>query len=462
MKFKGYTILFLLLLFYALNSYAQKVEQSIPEKTRVLFLFDASGSMLAPWENTLRINAAKEILSDLVDSLKVNDKVELALRAYGHQSPSKEQNCKDTKLEIGFSKNNHDQIINRLKYIYPKGTTPISYSLLQSANDFPVDKSYRNIIIIITDGIESCDGDPCAVSLELQKKDIFLKPFVIGLGMEDRFAKEFDCMGRYFNAKNINAFRNVLNGILAQSLNKTTASVELLDENGRPNETNVNVSFLNDFTGNSEFDFIHYRDRNGKPDTVEVDPVLTYNIKVNTIPPVMKNNVFLRGGTHNVIQIKSPQGTLNITQENSFEYEKPVVALIRQSGRPEIIHTQLMKSDEKYLIGSYDLEVLTLPRIFIRNIKIEQAQTQNITVPAPGRVNLVYSSKGLGSLYKIDEEGRQEWIKNIDPGGDKQSFGIQPGQYKYVFRSDKAQGSKYTQIKEFTVKSGTTANIRIY
>ncbi|WP_188459983.1 VWA domain-containing protein [Marivirga lumbricoides] len=461
MKFFQYTILSFLI-FFSVHAIGQKVEQSIPEKTRVLFLFDASGSMLAPWENTLRINAAKQILSDLVDSLKVNNKVELALRAYGHQSPAKEQNCKDTRLEIGFSKGNHDAIINRLKYIYPKGNTPISYSLSQSANDFPKDDSYRNIIIIITDGIESCDGDPCAVSLELQKKDIFLKPFIIGLGMEEQFAKEFDCMGRYFNAKNINAFRTVLNGILAQSLNKTTASVELLDQNGQPKETNVNVSFINDFTGSSEFDFIHYRDKNGQPDTVEVDPVLTYNILVNTIPPVVKNNVFLRGGTHNVIKIKSPQGVLKISQANSFEYTKAVTALVRVAGKNEIIHTQDVQSSESYLIGTYNLEVLTLPRTYINNVTVNQGKTNEISIPAPGRLNLIFSSKGIGSLYVIEDDGRQKWIKNIDSSGGQASFGIQPGNYKYVFRSDKALGSKYTQIKEFTVKSGTTANIRIY
>lgn len=441
---------------------AQKVQQSLPEKTRILFLFDASGSMLAPWGNQLRIDAAKEILSNLVDSLRVNTKVELALRAYGHLSPSKEQNCEDTKLEIPFSASNHDAIIQRLKYIYPKGTTPIAYSLEKAANDFPEKKGYRNIIIIITDGIESCDGDPCAVSLALQKKRIFLKPFVIGLGMKEQFSKQFDCMGEYFNAKDINAFRTVLNGILDQSLSKTTASVELLDDKNRPVETNVNVSFINNFTGISEFDFIHYRDSQGRPDTVEVDPVLTYDIVVNTIPPVIKRNIFLKGGTHNIIKIQSPQGKLKILQKNSFEYDIPVTALIRKNHKLEVIHTQSIESTETYLMGTYDIELLTLPRIRLENISIKQGELQEINIPAPGRVNIGYSSSGIGSLYSIDEEGRQELIKRINPNGQKISLGIQPGNYKFVFRSEKALGSKYTQIKEFSIQSGATANIRIY
>ncbi len=456
------TIFFLLIIFSGLALKAQKVQQSLPEKTRVLFLFDASGSMLAPWGNQLRIDVAKEILSDLVDSLRVNSKVELALRAYGHLSPAKQQNCEDTKLEIPFSSNNHDEMIQRLKYIYPKGTTPIAYSLEQAANDFPASSDYRNIIIIITDGIESCDGDPCSVSLALQQKRIFLKPFVIGLGMKDQFAAQFDCMGRYFNAKNINTFRSVLNGILDQSLSKTTASVELLDTRGNPTETDVNVSFVNNFTGISEFDFVHYRDRSGKPDTVEVDPVLTYDVVVNTIPPVVKKNVFLKGGTHNVIKVQSPQGSLMINQDNSFEYDEPVIALIRKANTPQIIHTQAVKSTVKYLVGDYDIELLTLPRLTLRNVKIDQRKTNTLYIPPPGRVNVVYSSNGIGSLYSLDDQGRQQLIKRIDPNGEKISFGIQPGNYKLVFRSNNALGSKYTQIKKFSITSGATETIRIY
>jgi Ca-activated chloride channel family protein len=461
MKYK-FIISSILLLFVLQHAKSQRVEQSIPEKTRILFLFDASGSMLAPWGNELRIDAAKRVLTDLVDSLRVNKKIELALRPYGHLTPAKQRNCQDTKLEIPFAPNNNDRIIDRLKYIYPKGTTPIAYSLEQSAKDFPRDDSYRNIIIIITDGIESCDGDPCAVSLELQKKDIFLRPFVIGLGMEEKFASEFDCMGEYYNAKNISAFQSVLNGILSQSLSKTTASVELLDQFGKPLEKDVNVSFINTFTGISEFDFIHFRDRNGKPDTVEVDPVLSYDVVVNTLPPVVKRNVSLKGGTHNVIRIKTPQGGLKINQENTTEYESDVRILVKKATESSIINTQTIRSEEKYLIGKYDLEILTLPKIVINRVVIKQGETQTIQVPAPGRINISYSSKGIGSLYSVDKNGRQTWIKKLDLQGGKSSFGIQPGRYKYVFRSDLAMGSKYTQIKEFNIQSGQTLNLKIY
>jgi len=52
------------------------------KKTRILFMLDALGSMLAPWEQSTKIEAAKIILSDLIDSLKVSPNLELALRVY--------------------------------------------------------------------------------------------------------------------------------------------------------------------------------------------------------------------------------------------------------------------------------------------------------------------------------------------------------------------------------------------
>ena len=244
---------------------AQVQIQRPPEKTRLLFLLDASGSMFAEWEGRMRMDVAKQMLIGLVDSLRADPNLELALRVYGHQYHRRFQNCQDTKLEVGFAAQNHNQIIGKLRTIQPSGVTPIAYSLEQAANDFKPDPNYRNVVIILTDGIESCDGDPCAVSLKLQEKRIFLKPFVIGLGMEKDFAEEFSCVGQYYDARNVGEFRQVLNDILRQSLETATVSVELLDENRQPTETDVNVTFFNNFTEQPLYDFVHYRDAQGRP-----------------------------------------------------------------------------------------------------------------------------------------------------------------------------------------------------
>jgi Ca-activated chloride channel homolog len=441
---------------------AQYSPKQIPEKSRILFLLDASGSMLAPWENDIRMNVAKKLLADLVDSLKANTNLELALRVYGHQFPNRQLNCTDSKLEVPFRSGNHDQIKKKLFAIEPKGTTPIAYSLEQAAGDFPQTTEFRNIVIIITDGLESCNGDPCQVSKALQEKNIFLKPFIIGLGATEGWEKQFECVGKYFDANNVNEFREVLNKVLKHTLDKTTLSVELLDINGLPKETNVNVSLVNQVNGDYLNEMVHYRDKNGRTDSVEVDALIHYDIIVNTIPPVYKRNVQLNGGKHNVVSVKSPQGKLKLNQHGASEYPGGVKIIVRETGKKETLHLQQINTEETYLVGQYDLEVLTLPRTFYREVTITQSKTTSITVAEPGLLNVSSNTQGYGSLYKINENGTQTWIHNLSMENRKATLAIQPGRYKLVFRAKDAHGSKFTETKTFSVNSGGAINIKLF
>ncbi|NJN26414.1 MAG: VWA domain-containing protein [Cyclobacteriaceae bacterium] len=454
-------LLHIALFLMVLMSHAQTPQQKLPEKTRILFLLDGSGSMLAKWENTYRISVAKKLLSDFVDSLRTNQNLELALRIYGHQYDQRLRRCDDTRLEAPFAPNNHDRIINALKTLGPKGTTPIAYALEQAANDFPSNGHTRNIIIMITDGIESCDGDPCAVSLALQRKGVFLKPFIIGIGMDKEFENQFGCMGSFYDAADISAFRQALNNALYQSLGKTTVSVELLDAHDRPTETNVNVSFINHFTQNAAFEFVHYRDEVGRPDSVEIDPVLSYDIIVNTIPQVRQNNISIVAGKHNVLKVKAPQGMLSVLQPGHTEYKDGVLALVRPSGSSGLLTTIALPGKAPLLVGTYDVELTTLPRRIYKNVTIAQSKTSEVKPEQPGVVNFLTSSRGIGSIYQIMDDGSQRWIHNLDQTQIRNTVAIQPGSYKVVYRSEQAKGSKYTSIKSFEVKPGSSFNISL-
>jgi Ca-activated chloride channel family protein len=459
MKYSGLLIIFFC--FFFQKTFAQSPPQKLPEKTRILFLLDGSGSMLAKWENTYRITVAKKLLSDFVDSLRSDKNLELALRVYGHQYDRRLKRCDDTKLEAGFAANNHDRIISVLKKLEPKGTTPIAYALEQAAADFPEDDEARNIIIIITDGIESCDGDPCAVSLALQRKGIFLKPFIIGIGMDKQFEDQFGCMGSFYDAAHVTEFRNALNMALFQSLGKTTVSVELLDIDKKPGETDVNVSFINHFTQTAAFEFVHYLDKNGIADTVEIDPVLSYDVIVNTIPPVKKYNVEIIAGQHNTIQIQSPQGSIRIAQPGHTEYQDGITVLVKRPNGGPILTNFALPGTEKLLVGKYDIECTTLPLTVFKNVEINQSQNKYLEIAQPGVVNFIATAKGIGSLYQIHENGTQTWIYNLDQELLGNTIAIQPGKYKVVFRSENAKGSKFTTINEFEIKPGSSINIRL-
>lgn len=279
--------------------------------------------------------------------------------------------------------------------------------------------------------------------------------------MNKSFEEEFDCLGQFFDAANIRKFRKVLNTAIQQTLDQTTVSVELLDKGNNPVVTNVNVTFINSMTKEPVYDFVHYRDRQGRPDSVEIDAVLGYDLMVNTVPGILKKDIKIIPGRHNVLKVNAPQGQLTVLQPGHTEYKKGVKFIVRKQGQRKILHVQDINTKEDYLIGKYDLEILTLPKILVGGVEIEQGKVNEIKVPNPGVMNLYANVKGFGSLYAIDENGKQSWVKNLDRNKTRFTMAIQPGDYKLVFRAENAFGSKYTTIKNFTIKSGTTTNIKL-
>ena len=449
------------ILFFCLFGLLSTTEaQNEPQKTRILFVLDGSQSMYARWENGQKMQVATRLLRNLVDSLENVDEVELALRAYGHQNivSSDGRNCKDTKLEVPFAKGNHAKIKSKLRSIRPKGTTLIAYSLEQAANDFPSCTNCRNVIILITDGIEECDGDPCAVSLALQKKGVILKPFVIGLGLEPDIMDAFKCIGNFYDAKDEVSFKNVLDIVISQALNNTTAQVNLLDELGRPNETNVAMTFYDAFSKQARYNFIHTINSRGNPDTIPIDPLGSYDLVVHTVPPVEKKNITLTAGKHNIIALDAPRGDLELKMNGYNEYED-LKAIVRKAGEQEIMIIQDFDHIQRYLIGKYDLEVLTLPRTNIKDVNIAQSHTTTVEIPQAGIVTISNNSKGYGSIFlkKADE---LVWVCDLSEKSTRQSIVLQPGSYHLVFRSINAKQSIYTKEESFTIQSGQSTQIK--
>jgi Ca-activated chloride channel family protein len=83
--------------------------------------------MVGTWQKETKIAMARKVLIHIIDSLEQLSNVKMALRMYGHQSPVPPQNCNDTKLEVPFAKDNASLIRQKLRYVVPKGTTPIAH-----------------------------------------------------------------------------------------------------------------------------------------------------------------------------------------------------------------------------------------------------------------------------------------------------------------------------------------------
>ncbi len=447
-------ILFLLFIFLSPYLKAQ-IEKKF---TRILFIFDASNSMNAKWESENKIDIASRRLIELVDSLDDIQSLELALRIYGHQYPVPPQVCTDSKLEVKFAPRNGSKIKAKLNSMKAQGTTPIAYSLQECANDFPAETNVRNIVILITDGIEACDGDPCAVALALQSKGIILKPFIIGVGLDLETRQAFECLGHYFDADEEDDFYEVLQVVVSQALNTTTAQVNLLDTYGKPTETDVNMTFYDAETEKMKYNYIHTLNELGNPDTLILDPLVTYEIAVHTIPPIKIKNVKLTAGKHNIISADAPQGFLRISEESGTDYAN-VNFIVRKKEQSKTLNVQYIRKTEKYITGKYDLEVLCLPRLYYSNVEIKQSEATEIKIPAPGRIKLEMPDLGYGSLYLL-ENNKANWIYNLN-NVKETSILLQPGEYMVVFRSKKITVTTLSISKSFIIKSGSTTYLKL-
>lgn len=468
----------LFLVSFQISAQVKKAQQvkKIPEKdfstdkkndpailTRILFIFDDSYSMYGGWNTGIKIEVAQKLMSEFLDSLKGTKNLEIALRCYGHQTPFRPQrNCEDSKLEVPFAPvaSNAKLVKDRINKLVPTGTTPIAYSLEQCAADFPAKDNVKNVVILITDGIEECNGDPCAVSKALQSKNIFLRPFVIGIGLDVKFADIFGCMGKFYDVSNEANFKNVLKLVMIEALSQTTVQVDLNNINKKPTETDVTMTFYDQKTGKIKYDYLHTLNHRGNPDTLVLDPDYTYKIVVHTIPEVVKENVTIEKGKHNIIPIDAPQGFLNIQiQGNSTG--KAISYIVRKKDIMNTLNVQETGKTEKYIVGKYDLEILTIPRILLNDVEIKQSTTNTIKIPAAGQLQIVKGGEGFGSIY-VEEGKKLIWVYNMSGTNQNEIIYLQPGKYKAEFRLRTQLESEKTIEKAFIIESGKSNSIKFF
>ena len=430
------------------------------QKTRILFILDASNSMNARWGKQTRIEAAKELLAKTADDLAGVPNLEIGLRVYGHQSPitATFQDCNDTKLEVPFAADNFSKVKNRVKSIQAKGTTPIARSLEAAADDFP-DQTSRNVIILITDGLEACDNDPCVIAKKLKDKGVSVTPFVIGLGMDLSYLEKFKCIGTYEDAETKESFERVLENVVAKALLNTTVQINLNDISHTPSETDVTMFLYEAGTNNLKYTFTHTINQYGNPDTLIIDPALKYDLVVNTIPRTGKENITIQRNTHNTIEVDAPQGYIQVRYTNATKPYQ-IDARIMEHNENTTINVQKIGETDKYIVGKYDLEILTLPRTYV-TVDVNQSATSDINIKAPGFFRYSGTKSITGQLFVLNAQGKWDWVVNLEDGSHYGEVRLQPGEYRIVYRVKELKSSTYTMQNDFRIYSNKTTSIKL-
>jgi len=175
---------------------------SAQAKSNILFILDGSNSMWGQIGGETKIASAQKVLGELLTDLPSDTSV--GLMSYGHRS---KVSCTDIELLSPIGADKPDALAKKIRSIQPKGKTPIAAALNASVNAFAKHEGENNHVVLISDGLESCGGDPCAAAGMLASANIKARVHVVGFDIVDEERKKLKCIpkmgnGKYFSASN--------------------------------------------------------------------------------------------------------------------------------------------------------------------------------------------------------------------------------------------------------------------
>lgn len=187
-------------------------QESTTDEKRMLVIYDSSNSMWGELaDKSRKYEAGRTALTNFL-STNLADR-SIGFRAYGHRD---KEDCRDSELMVPFSEVGiaKSKITSAVAGIRPTGKTPITHSLREALTDFG---DQRGDILLISDGIETCDIDPCDLMREWQAADINVRVHVVGVGLTEVEQVAMACIadtsgGKYFDADSADGLADALDG----------------------------------------------------------------------------------------------------------------------------------------------------------------------------------------------------------------------------------------------------------
>jgi len=165
-----------------------------------VIVYDASNSMWGQIEGEAKVTIARRVLGDIIGDWDAS--APLGLVAYGHR---REGDCSDIETLVPVGPVDREALLDQVEAISPKGKTPLTAAVRHAAEALKYRDAPANVVLI-SNGIESCNADPCAVASELNQAGINFTAHVIGFDVGDADQAQLQCIaentgGRFFAAR---------------------------------------------------------------------------------------------------------------------------------------------------------------------------------------------------------------------------------------------------------------------
>lgn len=161
----------------------------LKDKQETLILLDLSSSMNGRIQGTKKIDHVKEALLEFLDSLPAKEWIGLRVLGNG-------LGCGSTKLLVPIAQDNKDTLKGLISDLRPSGLTPLALALERSTKDFDWTREGEKLILLLSDGEDSCGGDPCAViqRIKADHPDLGIRIDVVALDVARRAQRQLACL----------------------------------------------------------------------------------------------------------------------------------------------------------------------------------------------------------------------------------------------------------------------------
>ena len=444
----------------------------------VMFIIDASGSMAAQVQGKPKIDVAKDVLSSLIKDLPETTNVGLV--AYGHRQKG---DCTDVEELASIAPVNKESLINRINGLHPKGMTPLTFSIQKVAEGLK-GKAAETTIILVSDGEETCKGDPCAAVRELKAAGAKFVMHVIGFDVSEKEKKQLNCIagaggGSYFTARNAGELKLAAQqAVEKKEPAKSTLTVKAV-RNGQPLQARCEIfKTAGETEQQGEKAGEGLTEKGSKTFTLSPG---TYNLKVenteDTLKPTIAFQGIIIGPGENIEKLAEfSGGTLTVKALRNGISVKASCAIYKagtdqEKGKEKITESAIDGTGKEFKLapGGYevtveDLEDANRPSLTFKGVIVEAGKTVEKVAEFSGGTLVVKALKNgkpfqaFCIVYKTNEDEDKEKEKAAEARIELEGtpFKFTPGAYDVVVVNQEDETRPTVNFQGIEIEAGKT------
>jgi Ca-activated chloride channel homolog len=447
-------------------------------KNNFIFILDASGSMAAQVQGRSKIDVAKDVLSGLIKDLPETTNVGLV--AYGHRQKG---DCNDVEELVSLAPLNKTSLVNHIIGLRPKGMTPLTSSIQKVAEGLK-GRGDQTTIVLVSDGEETCKGDPCATVRELKASGSQFVMHVIGFDVSEKEKKQLNCIatagdGFYFTARNAGELKLAAKqAVEKQEPPKSTLTVKAV-RNGQPLQARCEIF-------KTEGETARQGEKVGEGLTEKGSKTFTlppgaYNLKVenteDTLKPTLTFQGINIGPGENIVRLAEFSGGTLIAKALRNGVSVNASATIYKAG------TDQEKGKEKITVGSIDgkgkefklapggyevtvedLEDADRPLLTFSGVMVEAGKTVEKQAEFSGGTLLIKALRNgkplqaTALIYKTIQDEEKEKEKAAEARIELEGTPIKftPGSYDVIVINQEDESRPTVSFQNLVIEAGKT------